>query len=96
VTLDAGWLADPARVFPVTVDPTFTGVSSSTYAELSALTGDHSMEKTIKIGSYNSGPGLGELVPVAPQGYRQFRGAGFLGVAGVIRYLGVDVNRVAA
>jgi hypothetical protein len=56
VTLDAGWLADPARVFPVTVDPTFTEVSSSTYAELSAPTGDHSMEKTIKIGSYNSGP----------------------------------------
>jgi hypothetical protein len=56
VTLDAGWLADPARVFPVTVDPTFTEVSSSTYAEVSAPVGDHSMEKTIKIGSYNSGP----------------------------------------
>jgi len=55
VTLDPKWLADPARVFPVTVDPTFTESSASTYAEIGAP-GDHSMEKVVKIGSYNSGP----------------------------------------
>ncbi|MFJ9779914.1 LamG-like jellyroll fold domain-containing protein [Amycolatopsis sp. NPDC101161] len=55
VTLDPKWLADPARVFPVTVDPTFTDTPASTYAEIGAP-GDHSMEKTVKIGSYNSGP----------------------------------------
>ncbi|WP_326954014.1 LamG-like jellyroll fold domain-containing protein [Amycolatopsis sp. NBC_01286] len=55
VTLDPAWLADPARVFPVTVDPTFTDTPSSTYAEAGAP-GDHSMEKVVKIGSFNSGP----------------------------------------
>ncbi|MFF4599833.1 LamG-like jellyroll fold domain-containing protein [Amycolatopsis sp. NPDC001319] len=55
VTLDSQWLADPARVFPVTVDPTFNDTPSSTYAEKGA-DGDHSNEKTIKIGSFNSGP----------------------------------------
>ncbi|MFB9926081.1 LamG-like jellyroll fold domain-containing protein [Amycolatopsis halotolerans] len=55
VTLDPKWLADPARVFPVTVDPTFTDAPASTYAEIGAP-GDHSMEKVVKIGSYNSGP----------------------------------------
>ncbi|UOX90824.1 LamG domain-containing protein [Amycolatopsis sp. FBCC-B4732] len=55
ITLDPKWLADPARVFPVTVDPTFTDTPSSTYAEIGAP-GDHSMEKVVKIGSFNSGP----------------------------------------
>ncbi|OXM65635.1 LamG-like jellyroll fold domain-containing protein [Amycolatopsis vastitatis] len=55
ITLDPKWLADPARVFPVIVDPTFTDTPSSTYAEIGAP-GDHSMEKTVKIGSFNSGP----------------------------------------
>ncbi|MFG2149532.1 LamG-like jellyroll fold domain-containing protein [Streptomyces sp. NPDC048696] len=55
VTLDAAWLHDAARVFPVTVDPTITDGWTTTYAE-SGAPGDHSFEQTVKIGSYDSGP----------------------------------------
>ncbi|AYG78396.1 tRNA(Glu)-specific nuclease WapA [Streptomyces hundungensis] len=56
VTLDAAWLHDQARVFPVTVDPpVITDGWTTTYAE-SGTTGDHSFEQTVKIGSYDSGP----------------------------------------
>jgi hypothetical protein len=55
VTLDPAWLHDPARVFPVTLDPsTLTTSPATTYAE-SGSPGDHSMEDTIKIGSYDAG-----------------------------------------
>ncbi|WP_251066835.1 DNRLRE domain-containing protein, partial [Streptomyces sp. ISL-36] len=52
-TADRGWLEDPARVFPVTVDPTVTA-SNSTYAQ-NTIGGDHSTETQIKVGSYDSG-----------------------------------------
>ncbi|WP_157495360.1 LamG-like jellyroll fold domain-containing protein [Kutzneria sp. 744] len=52
ISLDPKWLADPHRVFPVTVDPTFTLTPNTTYVE-SDSPGDHSMEQTIKIGSYD-------------------------------------------
>lgn len=56
VSLDPSWLHDPARVFPVTVDPSTLNASVvSTYAE-SGNPGDHSMEETMKVGSSNSGP----------------------------------------
>ncbi|HEX7661183.1 MAG TPA: LamG-like jellyroll fold domain-containing protein, partial [Pseudonocardiaceae bacterium] len=55
MTLDQAWLRDPARVFPVTVDPSFYDLPTSTYAETTAP-GDHSMDLTFKVGSYNSGP----------------------------------------
>ncbi|MGW2696099.1 LamG-like jellyroll fold domain-containing protein [Streptomyces sp. NPDC001296] len=69
VTLDAAWLHAPDRVFPVTVDPSVDNEQAiTTYAE-SGSPGDHSMEQTIKVGSYDSGthsavsylqfPGLG-------------------------------------
>ncbi|MFC1434545.1 LamG-like jellyroll fold domain-containing protein [Streptacidiphilus sp. N1-3] len=55
VTLDRAWLDAPGRVFPVTVDPsTFNAQALTTYAE-STNPGDHSMEQTIKVGSYDSG-----------------------------------------
>jgi RHS repeat-associated protein len=54
VTLDPTWLHDPARVFPVTVDPTITDGWTTTYAE-SGNAGDHSFEQTVKVGSYDSG-----------------------------------------
>ncbi|MFB9831444.1 LamG-like jellyroll fold domain-containing protein [Actinoallomurus acaciae] len=58
MTLDATWLHDPHRVFPVTVDPTFSSTdgawAATTYAE-SGLSGDHSTEPRINIGSYDSG-----------------------------------------
>ena len=68
MSLDAAWLHDPKRTFPVTVDPTFRWDVLTTYAE-TGNNGDHSMEQFIKIGSYDSGvhsarsflqfPGLG-------------------------------------
>ncbi|WP_282205905.1 LamG-like jellyroll fold domain-containing protein [Kitasatospora fiedleri] len=56
-TLDAAWLHDPARVFPVTVDPSIWDRPNSTYVETGAdiPQADHSMEPTIKVGSYDSG-----------------------------------------
>jgi RHS repeat-associated protein len=59
IALDPTWLADPQRVFPVTVDPTFLVTPASTYTERDSGSSnnnyDRSMEMTIKIGSYNSG-----------------------------------------
>lgn len=58
VTLDKAWLDAPARVFPVRLDPTTTiGAGNiSTYVESTAAeVGDHSMEPTIRVGSFNSG-----------------------------------------
>jgi hypothetical protein len=53
MTADQAWLSDPERVYPVTVDPTFTA-SNSTYTH-SQISGDHSTEDVVKIGSYDSG-----------------------------------------
>jgi RHS repeat-associated protein len=64
VTLDATWLHDPARVFPVTVDSvtnaTLDNVTNSegwtTYAMRGdGFTGDRSGESVIDVGSYDSG-----------------------------------------
>ncbi|MFJ2631624.1 LamG-like jellyroll fold domain-containing protein [Streptomyces sp. NPDC087422] len=55
VTLDPAWLHDPARVFPVTVDPSIVDGWTTTYAESGNPAGDHSFEQTVKIGSYDSG-----------------------------------------
>ncbi|MFD7446442.1 LamG-like jellyroll fold domain-containing protein [Streptomyces sp. NPDC059909] len=53
LTADRDWLDDPERVYPVTVDPTVTA-SNSTYTQ-NTISGDHSAENLIKIGSYDSG-----------------------------------------
>nr|WSW68819.1 polymorphic toxin type 24 domain-containing protein [Streptomyces sp. NBC_00995] len=53
LTADRAWLDDPARAYPVTVDPTITA-GNSTYAQ-STIGGDHSTENQIKVGSYDSG-----------------------------------------
>ncbi|MDQ0795939.1 LamG-like jellyroll fold domain-containing protein [Streptomyces sp. B1I3] len=53
LTADRGWLDDPARVYPVTVDPT-VAASNSTYTQ-NTIGGDHSTENQIKVGSYDSG-----------------------------------------
>lgn len=56
VTLDSAWLNDPARVFPVTVDPTVGGAGEAVTTYVEAPTAaDHSMEPTIKIGSPDAG-----------------------------------------
>ena len=55
MTLDQAWLHARGRVFPVVVDPSVDNAQAlTTYAE-SGNPGDHSMEQTIKVGSYNSG-----------------------------------------
>ncbi|GAB3966745.1 polymorphic toxin-type HINT domain-containing protein [Actinoallomurus acanthiterrae] len=56
VQLDRRWLTDPARVFPVTVDPTVVTKydDRDTYVE-TGESGDHSGENEIKIGSYDGG-----------------------------------------
>jgi RHS repeat-associated protein len=53
VTADQDWLDDPARVFPVTVDPTLT-TSTSTYVETNN-SGSHKAEQTVKVGTYDGG-----------------------------------------
>jgi hypothetical protein len=53
MTADAGWLADPARVYPVTVDPTFS-TNGSTYVQ-SGITTSNAGDTQLKIGSYNGG-----------------------------------------
>ncbi|HKT00126.1 MAG TPA: LamG-like jellyroll fold domain-containing protein [Rugosimonospora sp.] len=55
MSLDPQWLRDPARVFPVTVDPTFNAFAVSTYVASNTPPVDHSLEDFLKIGSYDSG-----------------------------------------
>nr|WSX51533.1 LamG domain-containing protein [Streptomyces sp. NBC_00974] len=53
MTANRAWLDAPERVYPVTVDPTVTA-SNSTYTQ-NTISGDHSTESQIKVGSYDSG-----------------------------------------
>ncbi|MFE3494290.1 LamG-like jellyroll fold domain-containing protein [Streptomyces sp. NPDC059175] len=53
MTADRDWLDDPARVYPVTIDPTVVA-SNSTYTQ-NTISGNHSTESQIKVGSYDSG-----------------------------------------
>src|SRR6266566_3192607 len=53
ISVDTAWLHDPARVFPVTVDPNFTA-SGTTYVEY-PYTGDYSSYYDMDIGTYNGG-----------------------------------------
>jgi large repetitive protein len=51
VSVDSGWLRDPTRVFPVTVDPPVSTYSmSSTFAD-SALSGDNSGSSLLRVGT---------------------------------------------
>ncbi|MGV9566070.1 LamG-like jellyroll fold domain-containing protein [Streptomyces sp. NPDC003480] len=54
VSLDASWLHDNARVFPVKVDPTNLNASSSTYVETPYDT-NFSTDSVLKVGSYDDG-----------------------------------------
>jgi RHS repeat-associated protein len=71
LTLNRAWLDSPARVFPVTVDPTLNLFPFSTYTE-STAPGDHSTENLIKVGSSNSGPD-------SANSFLQFPGSGLDG-----------------
>jgi RHS repeat-associated protein len=77
VGIDPAWLADPARVFPVTIDPTVyantSGTGSADTYVSSEYTGNHSTESELHVGTYNSGAD-------ANRSYLQFNlGSGFLG-----------------
>jgi YD repeat-containing protein len=54
VSLDAAWLHDAARVFPVKVDPTDLNASSSTYVE-TPYDINFSTDSVLKVGSYDGG-----------------------------------------
>ncbi|MGW3172997.1 LamG-like jellyroll fold domain-containing protein [Streptomyces sp. NPDC001153] len=54
VSLDASWLHDKARVFPVKVDPTNLNASSSTYVE-TPYDINFSTDSVLKVGSYDGG-----------------------------------------
>lgn len=59
LTPEAQWLADPARVFPVTVDPTYASAnvttSFDTFVSKAYPTATYSTSTEIKIGTYNGG-----------------------------------------
>ncbi|MFJ7159803.1 LamG-like jellyroll fold domain-containing protein [Streptomyces sp. NPDC101118] len=56
VSLDEQWLADPARVYPVKVDPSATGLeaASGTYVE-SPYNQNFSTDTNLKVGTYDAG-----------------------------------------
>jgi RHS repeat-associated protein len=56
LNLPAGWLSDPSRVFPVTVDPTGDeGVTGTTYAEHGSTDVDNSGAALMPVGTYDQG-----------------------------------------
>lgn len=59
VTLDGEWLRDPARKFPVLVDPTYTRtVSGDTYADKYTPAANRATEKSMAMGTYDNGTHL--------------------------------------
>ena len=54
VDLDPTWVHDPARVFPVNVDPTSLNTSGSTYV-MSQFRNDYSTDTELKVGTYDGG-----------------------------------------
>ncbi|MFF7633641.1 LamG-like jellyroll fold domain-containing protein [Kitasatospora sp. NPDC008050] len=56
MSLDAGWLHDPHRVFPVRVDPTTSNINAaqSTYV-MSPFTANYSTDSVLKVGTYDGG-----------------------------------------
>lgn len=59
VTPDPAWLADPARQFPVTVDPTYAalnvGTSFDTWVATNYPNNDESTDPELKAGTYDGG-----------------------------------------
>ncbi|MBW3669387.1 MAG: hypothetical protein KY443_09275, partial [Actinobacteria bacterium] len=61
VTVDRAWLDDPARVYPVVVDPTYwlsTTWSDDTYV-MSNYVRDNSWDAELKVGTYDGGSHVG-------------------------------------
>ncbi|NMM34303.1 MAG: RHS repeat protein, partial [Phycicoccus sp.] len=59
LTPDQGWLADPARVFPITIDPTYASASVTTsfdtYVSKAYPTATYSTATELRVGTYNGG-----------------------------------------
>ncbi|MEP7368612.1 MAG: DNRLRE domain-containing protein [Dermatophilaceae bacterium] len=59
MTPDQGWLSDPARVFPITIDPTYAsatqGTSFDTYVSSLYPTAKYSAATELRVGTYGSG-----------------------------------------
>jgi len=55
VSLDASWLKDSARKFPVFVDPTTLNASSSTFVETVDSTGNNESSPVLKVGTFDNG-----------------------------------------
>ncbi|NMM24482.1 MAG: DNRLRE domain-containing protein, partial [Phycicoccus sp.] len=59
LTPDQGWLADPARVFPITIDPTYASAnvttSFDTYVSKQYPTATYSTATELRVGTYNGG-----------------------------------------
>jgi large repetitive protein len=59
MTPDQGWLADPARVFPITIDPTYASAtvapSFDTYVSKQFPAATYSTDTELRVGTYNDG-----------------------------------------
>ena len=59
MTPDQGWLADPTRVFPITIDPTYASANVTTSFDIyvSSLypTATYSTSTELRVGTYGSG-----------------------------------------
>ncbi|QGN59554.1 DNRLRE domain-containing protein [Nostocoides sp. HKS02] len=59
LTPDQGWLSDPARVFPVTIDPTYASnqitATFDTYVSSTYSTAAYASSTELKVGTYNGG-----------------------------------------
>jgi hypothetical protein len=54
-SIDQAWLASPARVFPVTVDPSYTAVTKGTTEVMYPFTNDYSGNTLLQVGTYDGG-----------------------------------------
>ncbi|KAA9163969.1 type IV secretion protein Rhs [Amycolatopsis acidicola] len=55
VSADPAWLADPARVFPVKIDPTVQKNTNGTTYVMSPYNADYSGDPNLSVGTYNGG-----------------------------------------
>jgi large repetitive protein len=59
MTPDQGWLADPTRVFPITIDPTYASANVTTsfdiYVSSLSPTATYSTSTELRVGTYGSG-----------------------------------------
>jgi hypothetical protein len=64
-TLDASWLANPARVFPVTVDPSVNSTTTGSTMVLNPYDADYSGSALLDVGTYDA-PGQTPPTPTPP------------------------------